>query len=64
MVCGCVECGELAAVSSKHVIFESPKVTSPPLKKLVFLKIVDLKIDALFWNHVKIDNTDIVSYSA
>lgn len=64
MVCGCVECGELAAVSSKHFIFESPEVTTLPLTKLVFLKIIDFKTDALFWNHVEIDNTDIVSNSA
>lgn len=60
MVCGCVKCGEFAAVSSKHVMLENPEVTSSPLK-LLFLKIIGLKTDALFWNHVKIGNINIVS---
>lgn len=41
-------CGELPAIRSKHAMFESSKVTSPHLLKLLFLKTIDLKMNALF----------------
>ena len=40
--------GELPAVRSKHAVFESSELISPHLSKLLFLKTIELKTDALF----------------